>query len=351
MKVLIAAGGSGGHLLPAQQLARELKKNAEILFAGYRIDASPYFDQSGFAYQAISSAPIRFSVKGLYTFFIQAGKGIFQSIQLIRRYQPDVVVGFGSFHSFPTLFAAYILRRKIILFEANCLLGKVNRFFAHDAKFVATQFSLQKERSNQRLVPLLPWSEQKKLPDKKLAIQELGLADDRPIFLIFGGSQGAAFLNRTIPSMLPKNAQAIHLAGNREAALDVAERYKKEKIPAIVKSFESDMPKVYAAADFVICRSGAGTIAEMIRYQLPSLLIPFPAASDDHQTINAEFLAKKIYGATMLSERDADAKAISEKLAELMQDAAEYKKALNQFCKTCDGRQGLSQQILKTELL
>lgn len=347
MKIVIAAGGSGGHLLPAQQLAEDLQNEAEILFAGHRLNASPFFRRDLFSFQSIPAAPLRLSLKGLFEFFKAMACGVWLSFRLIRDFQPDVVVGFGSFHSFPILLAAVLMRRKIVLFEANCLLGKVNRLFAFDAKIVAAQFVLKNHPKNLRQVPLLPWKQKMVFMEKSQARSELGLDKDRLTFLVFGGSQGAGFLNRCIPSCLPINCQVVHLAGNDEATAAVAELYREAKIFAVVKSFESNMRLLYCAADFVVCRSGAGTMAELIRYSLPALLIPFPFAADDHQKANAEFLVKNIRGAAMIYEEDATLQAIIEALKTMIHESINFRAELIRFANECEGRISLSQQVLQ----
>jgi UDP-N-acetylglucosamine--N-acetylmuramyl-(pentapeptide) pyrophosphoryl-undecaprenol N-acetylglucosamine transferase len=347
MKIIIAAGGTGGHLLPAQQLAEELQKEAEILFAGHRLDATPFFRRDLFSFRVIPAAPFKLSMRGLYSFFKTMIRGVRESVRLIIDFQPDVVVGFGSFHSFPLLLAAMLMRRKIVLFEANCLLGKVNRLFAFDAKIVATQFSLKKSRRNLRFVPLLPWTKQSVLIEKAKARKALGLDRDRLTFLVFGGSQGADFLNRSIPLCLSTDFQVIHLAGNDAAALDVEKRYSQAGVICRVKGFESNMELLYSAADFAICRSGAGTAAELIRYSLPALLIPFPFASDDHQRVNAQFLVKNIRGATMLLENEAGAQSIRQAIGQLIHESMNYRAALTCFRSVCDGRKSLKEQILQ----
>ena len=347
MKVVIAVGGSGGHLLPAQQLAEDLKKEAEILFAGHRLDSSPFFRRDLFSFQTIPSAPLKLSPNGLFEFFKAMAQGVRSSIRLINAFRPDVVVGFGSFHSFPLLVAASLMRRKIVLFEANCLLGKVNRLFAFDAKIVAAQFFLNNHSKNLSLVPLLPWKKEPLTMEKSQALKELGLDSDRLTFLVFGGSQGAAFLNRSIPRCLPADSQVIHLAGNDQAAAEVRESYRKKAILAVVKDFEPNMPLLYAAADVAICRSGAGTMAELIRYSLPAILIPFPFAADDHQKVNAEFLVKKIQGASMILETDATSRAISQAIEKMIRGSMNCRAALIRFREECEGRISLCQQILQ----
>ncbi len=347
MKILIAAGGTGGHLLPAQQLAASLQSECDVLFAGHRLDTSAFFQREKYHFSSIRSAPFRLNLKGLALFIKESFLGCFQSFRLIRRFSPDVVVGFGSFHSFPVLLAAVILRKKIVLFEANCLLGKVNRLFAPLSQIVASQFLLEKAPRNMRVVPLLPWTDQKRDIEKRQAIEGVGLSPDHPVCLVFGGSQGASFLNRSIPAAMPKGIQVIHLAGNEKAALETSERYRAAKITAIVKSFETNMPLLYAAADFAVCRSGAGTMAELIRYSLPALLIPFPQAMDDHQRINAEFLAKKANGAKMLVEELADLSTLSQEIGQLIREKNEMRSNLIRLRTQCEGRVSLKERILQ----
>ena len=347
MKIVIAAGGSGGHLLPAQQLAEVLQKEAEILFAGHRLDSSPFFRRDLFSFRSIAAAPLKLSPKGMFCFFRAMVRGVLQSFRLIRDFQPDVVVGFGSFHSFPLLLAATLMRRKIVLFEANCMLGKVNRLFSLNAKIVAAQFVLKKSPKNLCLVPLLPWNGLSVSMEKSRALKQLGLDAGRMTFLVFGGSQGADFLNRFIPACLPDGCQVIHLAGNSEAAAQTAVRYRKAKILSVVKDFESNMPLLYSAADFAICRSGAGTMAELVRYSLPALLIPFPFAADDHQKVNAEFLVKNIRGAVMILEKEASLQALSQAVRQMVHESANCRDALIRFGNECEGRNTLSQRILQ----
>ena len=313
-KYLIAAGGSGGHLFPAQQLAQMLleKGECEILFAGYRLENSLFLQKENIPFIDIPASPLN-----RLKFPIAMIHGFFKSLKTILSFKPDVVVGFGSYHSFPLLFAAFILRKKLVLYEANCLFGKVNRFFAPFAKAVAVQFFHPKGT----LVPLFPWISNREKWDPDRARKQYGLDPDRLTFLVFGGSQGAQFLNEQIPAALaqfPGKIQAIHFTGEGRDN-PVRQAYQDLKIPAHVAPFEPNMAIAYAAASCAICRSGAGTLAELIRNQMPALLIPFPKASDDHQRINAEYLASR-QAAHLLLQKDADPSRLSRAIEQLVQD-------------------------------
>lgn len=317
IKVLIAAGGSGGHLFPAQQLFEKLQSDCEIVFAGHKLSRSSFFAHVRVPFSEIASAPLK---RGeLLHFFAATWKGFWQSIRLIRLFRPDVVVGFGSYHSFPVLLAATFLRKKIVLFEANCVLGKVNRFFLFAAEKIALQFPLPQPLNKEVFVPYLPWTlSEKKFPSPREGRLYFGLDPNRLTLLVFGGSQGAQFLNEAIPQALAHlkedNIQVIHFTGKGETAGSYG------KFPACIKEFEPAMSLAYAAADIVICRSGAATIAELIRFQKPALLIPFPFAAEDHQKKNGHFLAERIGGARLLLQREASPERIAEEIRSLLRD-------------------------------
>jgi UDP-N-acetylglucosamine--N-acetylmuramyl-(pentapeptide) pyrophosphoryl-undecaprenol N-acetylglucosamine transferase len=314
-KVIIAAGGTGGHLFPAQQLYSELE-DCEVLFAGHKLASSPFFNSQKVPFQEIPSAPLK-SLK----FLKEATKGFWQSLKLLREFRPDIVVGFGSFHTFPILLAAAALRIKIILFEPNCSLGLVNRFFSPVASKIAFQFPVSMKKSV--LVPLLPWGKKDVHAwERSDARRAYGLETDLLTLLIFGGSQGAVFINRlfckAVPLLKAKGIpfQVIHLTGNNSG--NETEIYEKLAIPHVVKSFETNMLKAYAAADLAVCRCGAGTTAELIRFQLPSVLIPYPYAYN-HQQKNGKFLGK---GARILLQNEATAEKLASAVEHLIEDRA-----------------------------
>lgn len=320
INILIGAGGTGGHLFPAQQLREILGSDCEILFAGHKLKESPFFNQSRIAYREITSAPLK---RGFIT---ALWKGFWQSISILRSFRPDVVVGFGSYHTFPLLLAAVILGKKIVLFEANSTLGKVNRFFAPFAKKIAFQFSSSHLKG--ATVPFLPWivSKQQTISSEE-ARRLFGLDPKKTTLLVFGGSQGAAFLNRRVPlaiHRLNKNIQVIHLTGKG------GER-PVYQIPSCVKEFEPHMVLAYLAADCAICRSGAGTIAELIQYHLPSLLIPFPYASEDHQTKNGRYLIEKTRGARLLLESEAAPDRLALEIEILLNEIDSFRRSLQNY--------------------
>ncbi len=343
-KIVIAAGGTGGHLLPAQQLALLLEQEAEILFAGHGLERSPFFQRNRFPFHPIDAAPLRFSLKALLRFASVSCRSIGQSISLLHSFRPDLVIGFGSFHAFPVLAAAALLRKKIALFEANCQLGKVNRLFSPFAHLLAAQFPFSKKAE---LVPLLPWKERRAPWERKAALEKYKLDPDKKTCLVFGGSQGALFLNRIAPLILHDSMQAIHLAGKEERVEEVKDAYAKRGLIAAVKAYEEEMESAYAAADVAFCRSGASTVAELIAHQVPALMVPYPFSTDGHQIANGRFLAKIVGGGIMALECEATPEVLSAQLKALLDRAKECKGALGAYAKECRGRESLAAKITR----
>lgn len=339
-KIIIAAGGTGGHLLPAQQLSLALKKEADLLFVGHGLADSPFFCREEFPFHPLRAVPLQ----GLLRFTAVSFRSIWQALSLLRSFRPDLVVGFGSFHVFPILAASVILRKKIFLFEANCQLGKVNRLFAPFAHTLAAQFSIPGKVS---LVPLLPWKEKAASWEREAACAKFGLDPSRLTCLVFGGSQGAQFLNRMAPLALPANVQAIHLVGKEEREEEVSQLYAKRGIRASIKAYEGEMESAYAAADFALCRSGASTIAELIAHELPALLIPYPFSTDGHQIANARFLAKNVGGGIMMPEEEADLSCLSQAILSLLESREERRRSLGVYRKECAGRESFAERIMR----
>ena len=337
-KILIAAGGSGGHLLPAQQLALMMKEESEILFAGLYLSKSPFFQREGFPFQEISAAPL----SNLFRFCFRTFLGICQSIRLILSYRPDLVVGFGSYHSFPVLAAAVLLRKKILLYEANCQMGKVNRFFFPFSKVLAHQFPMVQKSDKFRSVPYFPWIGTQSKHTSGEARRFYGLDFSRPVCLVFGGSQGASFLNESAPLVLSE-CQVIHLTGKEESVDLVRERYRQKGIKAYVLGFEREMGRAYAAADFALCRSGAGTTAELLSHQIPAVMVPYPHAADDHQSANARLFCETAKGGIWISQMRSD--QLQSAVVECMNRLGDFKQSLQAFHQNKETRVGFPSLI------
>lgn len=311
-KVLIAAGGTGGHMFPAQALALELKESGyEVLFAGAKLDTNKYFQRELFSQQTISSSSLS---KGALTHHMAAVislvKGCIQSWKIINQFKPELVVGFGSFHTVPVLMATVLMRKPFVLFESNAWPGKVNRFFSRFAKVSAVQFSRAQSHlsgnSRQVAVPFFQKKEDK-TGSKEESLAYYGLSNDLPTALIFGGSQGAQSINNSVLEVMQQvsaqkiSLQVIHFTGATEPWEGFISAYNDMGIRCSVKPFEEKMAHAWNCADIAICRAGAATIAELVRFEIPAILIPFPKAAEDHQKVNAEEL-KSLNAALYLTE-------------------------------------------------
>ncbi len=325
--IVLAAGGTGGHVFPAQALASELRSRGYHLvlmgdhrseaFDGalgqleiHRIDAAGV---SGRGYLAKAAAILRLA------------RGYLQARRRLRRLDPMVVVGFGSYPSVPTVLAAQHLGIKTVIHEQNAVLGRANRLLAPRATRVATAFaSVRALRAADRDKSV--WTGNPVRP-------EVIVARDKPYvpleaegdveLLIIGGSQGAKVFGEIVP-------QAVSLLDDRLRArlrvvlqcraesLDIAKsNLGRAKVRAEVASFFDDMPERLAKASLVICRSGASTIAELAIVGRPALLVPFPHATDNHQTANAEGLCDA--GGGWIVQQDAfTPEVLAERLSSLL---------------------------------
>lgn len=331
-KILISAGGTGGHIYPALSLASQLKDaGQEVLFCGGNLEENRYFDKEAFPYRSVKCGT--FLSKNLW----QAAKsgwtivqGILQSRQHIKAFNPHVVVGFGSFYTFPTLLAAQSLGIPIILHEANSIPGKVNRLLAPYVEATGVHFpetiKLLKGKSIEVGMPLREGFK-KGIKTKEEACAYFGLQAALPTLLIFGGSQGAKAINQLASEALltyfQGEIQVIHITGAATAAAELREAYQNKGIVAYVKDFELKMDLAWQAADLMISRAGAGTIAEELEYEVPGILIPYPHAADFHQEKNAEFMASTVGGAIKVLEKGLSAKLLAHKLELLLQNDLE----------------------------
>lgn len=304
-RVLIATGGTGGHVFPAMALANELKEaGMEVEVAGAKLSSNRYLDKT-FPFHDIRSG------SGLKD-VLQITCGVYDSLQKIRAFKPQVIVGFGSYHTFPLLAAGTLSKTPLVLWAADSVPGKVIRWFAPFAKVIGVQFpEAKKQLKGPAVLTSMPLRKgfHKEALSQREARNYYQLPGNKPVCLVFGGSQGAKYLNDHLPDSL-EGFEAIHFTGSREEAERVERRYQARHIASAVKAFEPEMALAWRAADVACIRAGAVTIAEQLAFEVPALLIPFPFAMDNHQEKNADFVVslnlavKRLEGATTASERN-----------------------------------------------
>ncbi|MGZ3633886.1 MAG: UDP-N-acetylglucosamine--N-acetylmuramyl-(pentapeptide) pyrophosphoryl-undecaprenol N-acetylglucosamine transferase [Parachlamydiaceae bacterium] len=316
-KLLIAAGGTGGHIYPAMGMAAkmlEIDPSLQIQFAAGGLAESPFFDRQSYSWESISCAP--FTKKNPVSLMkngSQILQGIWQSVKHLSSFKPDLVVGFGSYHTFPVLSAARLLRYPIVLHEQNSHPGKVIRLFSKAALLTGIYFpdakKVLKGPTSLMAMPLRAGFSRHACT-RKQAGDYFNLDLTKPVVLIFGGSQGAQFMNQTVAQHLVEQSwqgadfQVLHFAGNDKDVQRLQELYGICGLRACVKKLESRMDLAWRIADFAIVRAGAGTIAEQIEFEVPAIFIPYPYAADGHQESNADFVVEHVGGGWKYLETD-----------------------------------------------
>ena len=322
--ILIMAGGTGGHVYPALALARLLRRRSQpVIWLGTRkglearvippeqipIEWLSVGGLRGKGWLTLLAAPFRLSL------------ALWQALQVMRRHRPLAVVGLGGFVTGPGGVAAWLTRRPLIIHEQNAVAGFTNRCLSHIADEVLEAFPDSFNRAVRATTIGNPVRED----IASAATPQVRFAGRHGAInvLVFGGSQGAVRLNAVVPLALAQLGGGLavnvrHQAGARwhEAA---AQNYAKSGVRAEVTAFIEDMAEAYGWADLVICRSGALTVCELAAVGVASILVPFPAAVDDHQTVNAAYLVD--HGAALLiADRDLTPQRLCESLRRLCAD-------------------------------
>ncbi len=333
-RILICSGGTGGHVFPAQALAQQIMqryKNVEILFAGGGLTANSYFDRKRFTYREVACGNFNWRKPFIC---LRSGwriiKGFIQSIRIIRSFKPNLVVGFGSYYTVPTLLAAKMMRIPIVLHAADSIPGKVVRWLSKYAVATGINFPEAAHHLKGKSVEVgIPLREgyRKSSIGRKAGLEYFGLDSNRLTLLVFGGSQGALAINKMVVSALTQDLkpylqylQVIHYTGQAKNTEWVQKMYQENGVKACVKDFEKRMDFAWNVADLAISRSGASSIAEQIEFEVPGILIPYPFAMDNHQELNAEYFVTKIGGALRFSESQLNSKKLAEVIEKLITD-------------------------------
>lgn len=302
MKIVLTGGGTGGHIYPAISVGQAIlaaKPDAELLFVGSSHGPEGKIArEAGIDFEAVPSLPLTksISLKNAAAFG-RLLAGVFRARRILKAFGPDVVIGAGGYTTAAVLLAAKSLRMPIVIHEQNAIPGRTNLWLARIASRICVSFenSVAYFPSGKVVVTGMPVrAEFAALPDKAEARRRLGLAGDRFTVLVVGGSQGAKRLNELVLGMWPMiddgRTQILHQVGERNLA-DVRARLEERSLSDAYRAEAYiDMPVAVAAADLVICRSGASTIAEITAAGLPSILVPYPYAYANHQKRNAEYV-------------------------------------------------------------
>ena len=323
-RVLVMAGGTGGHVFPALAVADALRaRKIEVVWMGTRLGLEARIvPEAGIPVEWITIGGLRGKTLGTrLTAPFKVGLAVLQALRIVLRVRPAVVLGMGGYAAGPGGVAAWLTRRPLVIHEQNAIAGTTNRILARLADRVLAAFpgafpgGIDVEvvgNPVRAAIAALP------VPDVRLA-ERSGPAR----LLVLGGSQGALALNEAVPEALARipaelRPQVRHQAGRN--TLEIARAaYARVGVAAEVSEFIDDMAEAYGWADLAICRAGALTVSELAAAGLPAVLVPFPAAVDDHQTLNGGYLVAA-GGAVLVPEKQLQPERLARVLAGLMAD-------------------------------
>ena len=328
-RVVIAAGGTGGHVFPALALARGLRRNGfEPVFVTDRRGVSFGDDLGDVPCHTVrAGGVIGRGWSGARRGAVELAAGFVQAHTLFRRLGPALAVGFGGYASVPAAAAACSLRVPVLIHEANAVLGRANRWLARWAAVVATAFPDTARSTAHTGVPVREAFLAARARPYRAPTGGGGVR-----LLAVGGSQGARSVGRVVPralAILPRALRRrLHVDQQcRREDEDAARRiYAEAGIDARVAPFIDDVAERLASAHLVVARAGASTIAELAAAGRPAILVPYPHAADDHQTANAEAVAAA-GGGWAVSERAFDAGSLADRIGRLLADPAALDRA------------------------
>lgn len=321
MRVVLAGGGTGGHVIPALAIANELRDRhqAEIVFIGTaRGIETRLVPAAGYKLELVDVGALKnvSAVTRIKTLF-DLPRAILKCAGFFRRFRPDVVISVGGYASGPGILAAALTGIPSVVFEPNYVLGFANKIGAKFAKATCVHFEETCLGVGNCTVTGVP---------VRKAFFEIPprATDAAPSMLIFGGSQGARAINEAVVAALPILRQKlpalkiIHQTGPKELP-GVQAGYEKAGVAAEVSAFIDDMPAAFGRADLIVCRSGASTVAEITAAGKPAIFVPFPQAADDHQTKNAQALAKAD-AAVLMPQSELTPQKLAETIMRLFSD-------------------------------
>lgn len=358
--ILIASGGTGGHIIPARCLAQEISLSKTVIFLGDEKINSYVKKEDAFLTRVISSSQLKKSPFFLLKAALKISFGILQSLVLFLRFRPKYVVAFGGYATFPILVAAIITRTEIILHEQNAHLGKVNRIFAKFAKKIALSFAQTSGISSKNIAktifvgnPVRPeianlHAREYSLPkyqnpeikkENKMGYNVLLASDfyeeerEEITFniLVIGGSGGAKIFSEILPKAFfnlsddIKSKIKITQQCRSELVQSTFASYKSFNINVVIDSFFEDMPQLIANSHLVIARSGSSSIFEFCAAKKPMILVPFALSADNHQEKNARYLEEN-KAAIVINEKDFTINHLTEILKGLIDNQNDLQK-------------------------
>lgn len=312
---LVMAGGTGGHIFPGLAVAEELRAR------GWRVHwlgapgsmESRIVPPQGFAFEPVDFSGVR--GKGLVTLALlplRLLRAFWQALAVVRRVKPDVVVGLGGYITFPGGMMAVLAGKPLVLHEQNSIAGLANKVLASVADRVFTAFPNVFKKGLWVGNPLRQAFTRQAAPAERFAGRQGPLK-----LLVVGGSLGARALNEIVPqalALIPAGQRPVATHQSGAAQIDqLREHYAKAGVEATLTPFIDDTATAFAEADVIVCRAGASTVTEIAAVGAAAVFVPFPAAVDDHQTTNAQFLVRA-GGGWLVQQRDLTPEGLAQML-------------------------------------
>ena len=336
--VAIACGGTGGHLFPGIAVGEELmRRGCEILLLVSEKEIDEQAVKSAYGMRVVALPAVGLQRGQLPKFVRGFAKSFFAVRRIFAERRPRVVLGMGGFACAPPILAGKLFGAATFLHESNSIPGKANRLLAPLVDEVFVGFPQAGARLINRTVvatgtPVRPQFQITEPGPCRLA---LGLDPKRPVLLVMGGSQGASGINKLVFDALPglqravPDLQFLHLTGPNDEA-NARAIYATQNAKAVVHTFLTEMELALGAASLVISRAGASSLAELAAMQVPSILIPYPTAADNHQFYNAHAFSSG-GAAVRLDQSEATAEKLTTLIISLLQNASEVKTRVAQW--------------------
>lgn len=331
MNVLIACGGTGGHLFPGIAVAEELEKRGHtvlLLISEKKVDAQASKKYGDLAFQTVPAIakPATLSPK-MIPFLFKLWSTVRQCRKILAEHKCDAVLGMGGFTSLPPVLAGKRMGLMTYVHDSNALPGKANRLTARWCRKILIGLEAAGKYFPKSDVVVTGTPVRKELavlPEQPEARAKYGLAAEGRAVLVMGGSQGAKQLNTLIveAAKAMPGLQFLHITGSFD--YDRVKEMATGRDGYHVLSFCDDMASAYAACDVSVCRSGASSMTELSYVAMPSILVPYPYAADDHQTVNAKVF-EEAGAAVMRQEADLDAGELVVDLTRILEDEEIWK--------------------------
>jgi UDP-N-acetylglucosamine--N-acetylmuramyl-(pentapeptide) pyrophosphoryl-undecaprenol N-acetylglucosamine transferase len=313
---LVMAGGTGGHIFPGLAVAEALRARSwrvHWLGGGASTMESQLVPPRGFTFESIDFGGVRGKgVKTLVLLPLKLLRAFWQSVAVVRRVKPDVVIGMGGYITFPAGMMSVLLGKPLVLHEQNSIAGMANKILAGVADRVFTAFPNVMKKAQWVGNPLRDAFLQQPEPAERIASRTGPLK-----LLVVGGSLGAKALNEIVPkaiALLPREARPIVLHQSGAKQIDeLRANYAAAGVLAECTPFIDNTAQAYADADIVVCRAGASTVTEIAAVGAAAVFVPFPAAVDDHQTTNAKFLVD-VGGGWLVQQRELTPESLAKLL-------------------------------------